>query len=106
LLEPYVGSIVVALFVVVLLLLLLSILLARRIGRLQERLEGLTRGASGRSIEAILEAHLEKVFQVARELDELSARTAILEGKVARGSSATNASRPDGKDTERAQPDS
>jgi uncharacterized protein DUF4446 len=64
--------------------LLLAILEARRIARLQERLEGLTRGASGRSIEAILEAHLEKVFQVARELDELSARSAMLEGNSRR----------------------
>lgn len=83
-LEPYLGAIVVGLLVVVLLLLLLAILEARRLRRLQERLEGLTRGASGRSIEAILDAHLEKVFQVARELDELSARSAILEGNSRR----------------------
>lgn len=83
-LEPYVGAIVVGLVVAGLLLLLLAILEARRIARLQERLEGLTRGASGRSIEAILAAHLEKVFQVARELDELSARSAILEGNSRR----------------------
>jgi hypothetical protein len=83
-LEPYLGAIVVGLVVAGLLLLLLAILEARRIARLQERLEGLTRGASGRSFEAILEAHLEKVFQVARELDELSARSAILEGNSRR----------------------
>ena len=83
----------------------------RRIGRLEEQIEGLTRGASGRSIEAILEAHLEKVFQVERELDELAARTAILEGKLAAGSSAagssaTNAPRPDDKRAEPGQPGS
>jgi hypothetical protein len=38
-----------------------------------------TRGAEGRSLEAILDAHLDKVFAVARELDELSARSAVLE---------------------------
>ena len=76
----------------------------RRIGRLEERLEGLTRGASGKSIEAILEAHLEKVFQVERELDELEARTAILEGKL--GSAATSAPRPADKPAEPGQPDS
>lgn len=78
----------------------------RRIGRLEERLEGLTRGASGKSIEAILEAHLEKVFQVERELDELVARTAILEGKVGLGSAATGASRPADKPAEPEQPGS
>jgi hypothetical protein len=62
------------------LLVLLAILAARRIRHLQERLDGLTRGASGRSIEAILDAHLEKVHRVGRELDELSARSAVLEG--------------------------
>jgi hypothetical protein len=78
----------------------------RRIGRLEEQIEGLTRGASGRSIEAILEAHLEKVFQVERELDELAARTAILEGKLAAGGSATSAPRPDDKRAEPGQPGS
>jgi hypothetical protein len=96
----------VGLFVVVLLLLLLVIIEVRRIGRLEERLEGLTRGASGKSIEAILDAHLEKVFQVEREVDELSARTAILEGKLAAGSATTNAPRPDDKRAEPGQPGS
>ena len=76
----------------------------RRIGRLEERLEGLTRGASGKSIEVTLDAHLEKVFQVEREVDELAARTAILEGKL--GSPPAKASQPDGPRTEPAQPDS
>ncbi|MFL5751518.1 MAG: DUF4446 family protein, partial [Chloroflexota bacterium] len=46
---------------------------------LGRRLESLTRGADGRSLEAVLDAHLDKVFGVARELDELSARSAMLE---------------------------
>ena len=90
--------------VVVLLLLLLVIVEVRRIGRLEERLEGLTRGASGKTIEAMLDAHLEKVFQVEREVDELAARTAILEGKF--GGPPAKASRPDGTREEPAQPDS
>ncbi|MBF8290451.1 MAG: hypothetical protein HW391_1419 [Chloroflexi bacterium] len=51
----------------------------RRISRLSERLVGLTRGSDERSLEAILEAHLARVHQVVRELDEVEARTAILE---------------------------
>ena len=43
------------------------------------RLAGLTRGADGGSLEAVLDAHLDKVFAVARELDELAVRTAVLE---------------------------
>jgi hypothetical protein len=73
------GAIVVGLGVAVLVLLVLVLIQARRITRLGRRLEGLTRGVEGRSLEAILDAHLDKVFAVARELDELSARSAILE---------------------------
>ena len=54
-------------------------ILARRTRRLDARLRGITRGAEGRSLEAILDAHLEKVFEIARLLDDVVARTAILE---------------------------
>jgi hypothetical protein len=39
----------------------------------------LTRGSDGRSLDAVLDAHLDKVLAVGRELDELSARAAVLE---------------------------
>lgn len=61
------------------LLLLLGIAQARRLGRLQRRLDGLTRGADGKSLDAVLDAHLDKVYAVAREVDDLSARSALLE---------------------------
>jgi len=76
--------IVVALAVAVLVLLLLAFVQARRQSRLRRKLDGLTRGADGRSLEALLEAHLDKVFKVARELDELSARSAVLEAGARR----------------------
>ena len=61
--------------------LLLAVLwLWRRTRRTDSRLRGLTRGAEGSSLEAVLDAHLDKVYDVARELDELAARLAILEG--------------------------
>lgn len=62
-----------------LLLLIVVVVQARRLSRFRRRLDSLTRGAEGRSIEAVLDAHLDKVLEVARELDELSARSAILE---------------------------
>ena len=65
--------------VAVLILLLIAIVQARRIGRLRRRLDGITRGADGTSLDAILDAHLDKVYAVVRELDELSARSAVLE---------------------------
>ncbi len=84
LVEPYLGAAVVALAVAIVLLLLLVALQARRIGRLGRRLDGLTRGAEGRNLEAVLDAHLDKVFQVSRDLDQLAARSAVLEGNMRR----------------------
>ena len=60
-------------------LLVAMIGLSRRTSRLSDRLAGVTRGESGKSFEGILEAHLDKVYAVARELDEVSARTKVLE---------------------------
>lgn len=79
LVDPYLGAIVVALGVACLALLLAVLVLVRRTSRLGRRLQGVTRGADGRSLEAILDAHLDKVYAVSRELDELAARSAVLE---------------------------
>ena len=62
----------------------MNLLQARRLARLRRRIEGLTRGSEGRSLEAVLEAHLEKVFKVGRELDELAARQAVVEAGARR----------------------
>ena len=53
-------------------------MLARRTSRLDRRLAGITRGSDG-SLESILDSHLDKVYDVSHELDELSAKTAVLE---------------------------
>ena len=76
---PYVGVAVITLGITVVVLVVIAIVQSRRIGRLGRRLDGLTRGAEGRSLEAVLEAHLDKVFAVAREVDDLSARSSVLE---------------------------
>lgn len=39
----------------------------------------MTRGADGDSLEAIVRSHLDKVYGVARDVDELEARAAVLE---------------------------
>ena len=39
----------------------------------------MTRGAEGKSLDAVLDAHVDKVYAVARELDELMARAAVQE---------------------------
>ena len=52
---------------------------ARRISSLDHRFRGMTRGAEGRSLEAVLDVHLDKVYAVAREVEELAGRTSALE---------------------------
>ena len=44
----------------------------------------MTRGVKGDSLESILEAHIDKVYRVAGEVDELSARSAVLESNAKR----------------------
>jgi Protein of unknown function (DUF4446) len=56
-------------------LLLLVLVQARRIGRLRRRLDGITREAVGTSVDA----HLDRIAAVARELDALAGRSAQLE---------------------------
>ena len=77
--QPYLGPVVVGLSLVVLILVVAVIALARRTRRFDARLAGLTRGSDGQDLEAVLDSHLDKVFAVARELDELAARAAVLE---------------------------
>lgn len=53
--------------------------LARRVASTDARLRSLTRGEAGDSLEEVLDAHLDKVYAVAREVDELRGRTSALE---------------------------
>jgi predicted ferric reductase len=79
LVSPWIGAATIALAVLGLVLLVLVIMLARRASRFERRLAGLTRGADGQSLESILDAHLEQVHALSREVDELAARSAVLE---------------------------
>jgi hypothetical protein len=77
--QPNLSALVVGLLAVVLALAIASVILARRTRTLDARLTGITRGAEGRSLEAVLDTHLEKVFAMSRLLDDVAARTAVLE---------------------------
>jgi hypothetical protein len=79
LVEPVLGAVVAGLGIAVLGLLLLSLLHVRQLRRLRRRLDSLTRGADDRNLGTVLDAHLDKVYAVAREVDDLSARSAVLE---------------------------
>ena len=64
---------------VVALLLVALLVQTRRLARLTARVDGLTRGVDGQSLESVLDSHLETVFRVARDLDALNARASALE---------------------------
>ena len=56
----------------------------RRTRRLGRRIDALTRGEEGKDLGAILDAHLNKVFAVSNEVDELTVRTAVAEANLRR----------------------
>ncbi|HEX5827624.1 MAG TPA: DUF4446 family protein [Candidatus Limnocylindrales bacterium] len=79
LVTPVLGVVVISLAAVSLVLVVLVIALFRRTSRFERRFASLTRGADGKSLEAVIDASLDKVYAVAREVDELAARSAVLE---------------------------
>jgi hypothetical protein len=59
-------------------------LVARRASRLEERLAALTQGEDGRSLAGVLDAHLERVVDVARRQDAMDAHVAALDEEARR----------------------
>ena len=55
------------------------VLLWRRVGAIQGRLERITRGDDGQSLQGVLETHLGRVVDVQSEIVGLAARTGQLE---------------------------
>jgi hypothetical protein len=74
-----IGPIVGGLLIVVLALLFAVVGLLRRTGRLGRRLESITSGSDGQSLEAVLGTHLERVRTVIQDVDAIGARTALIE---------------------------
>ena len=64
----------IALAVTTVVLAVIAAIQARQIARLGRRLEGLTRGTDGRSLEAVLAVNLDRAERVGREVDQLAAR--------------------------------
>ncbi len=55
------------------------VVLVGRVRGLERSLDALTRGEDGKSLAGVIETHLDKVYSVAREVDDLEDRTATLE---------------------------
>jgi hypothetical protein len=79
LVTPSLGAIVIALVFAVVVLLVMVVVLARRTARLDRRIASLTKGGDGTTLESTLHANLEKVATLARGVDELASRSAMLE---------------------------
>ena len=75
-----IGLVILVGCVVLVLMILMLFIQSRRIALLSERLDFLTQGADGQSLEGVLDTHIDTVMHVAHDLDELAARTAVLEG--------------------------
>ena len=55
---------------------------ARRLGLLGDRLDGMTRGSDGHSLEAALSTNLQRTEVLGREVDHLAARSAVIEADL------------------------
>ncbi len=75
---PIIGLLVIALAILAGVLVVVS----RRARRIESQLAGLTRGDDGENLADILEAHLDKVYAVARRQDELDVRAGALEARA------------------------
>jgi len=73
------GVVVAALVIGLLVALGVAVLAVRRATDVGRRLDALTRGEDGRSLQAVLEAHLGRVVEVSTAVDRLTGRTSALE---------------------------
>jgi hypothetical protein len=53
--------------------------LSRRVRELSRRLDAVTRGSEGRSLEGVLDSHLQRVYNVARDVETIQARAKALD---------------------------
>ena len=73
-----IGPIVIVLIVAVVILLILVLWLTRQLNQLRKRVVGLTRGEDG-DLGDVLGAHLDRVYELGREVERLGTRTNRLE---------------------------
>jgi hypothetical protein len=52
---------------------------SRQVKELARRLDAVTRGAEGRSLEGVLDSHLQRVYNVARDVETIQARAKALD---------------------------
>ena len=68
-----------AIFILAVANLAATVVFARQVRRLSQRLDAVTRGSDGRSLEGVLDAHLQRVYNVARDVEAIQARSKVLD---------------------------
>jgi hypothetical protein len=84
LVQANLGPIVVGLAAAVAVLLLLALVQALRLRRLGRRLDALTGGSDGSSLEGVLGVHLDRVRKAVADVERVAARTTTVEQDVKR----------------------
>jgi hypothetical protein len=79
-----IGIIVIVLAGLVVALLVVTLVVARRASALERRVVSITRGAEGRDLGGMLEAHLDKVYAVSRRQDQAERDVTGLEDQARR----------------------
>jgi hypothetical protein len=78
-LDSPLGPVVIVLAIVLVIVVVALVLVARSLARVRARLDALSAGSDGASLEQVLATSLERVHRVARDLDDVTARTTSLE---------------------------
>ncbi len=79
-----IGLIAIALAALVIVLVGVEVRMSRRVASLERHIQSITRGADGRDLGAMLEAHLDKVYSVSRRQDQLDRDATALEEQARR----------------------
>jgi hypothetical protein len=82
LVRPILVPLAAVLAAATVLLAIVALLQARRLSSLDRRLDGITRGSDGRSLEATLASSLQRADEVGHEVDQLAARSAVIEADL------------------------
>ena len=78
---PGLAALTLLLLVLVVVTLAGFVVQLRKVRRLERRLDAATRGSDGRNLEGVLDSHLQRVYTVARDVEQIRARASVLDAR-------------------------
>ena len=78
---PGLAALTLLLLFLVAVMLVAFVVQLRKVRRLERRLDAATRGSDGRNLEGVLDSHLQRVYNVARDVEQVQARAASLDAR-------------------------